>query len=168
MDHIRLHIRLQVHGKWIQSFKNTPKIHLIIPLSAVNNSWTASVTTDQVSLPHKSTFLTHMLITFTLSFVQIARLVRIGNNSRNAFHQQIIYVETASEQQPHWPNVSTRYLKVDSTWKRSFLMLTSLKWCNSSRYNLTRTFTANKIFAVNKVISYSWTLYINPQITRCA
>ena len=151
-----------MHGRWIQSFKNIPKIHLIIPLPAVNNCWTVSVTTDQVSLPHKSTFLTHMLITFPLSFVRIARLVRIGNNSWNALHQETIYIETASEQQPHWPNVSTRYLKVDSTWKRSFLMLTSLKSCNSSRYNLTRTFTANKIFAINKVISYSWKLYINP------
>ena len=70
-----------------------------------------------------------MLKTFTLSFVRIARLVRISNNSRNAFHEETIRVETASEQPPHWPILSPRYLKkVDSTWKLPFPMLTSLKF----------------------------------------
>ena len=54
-------------------------------------------------------------------------LVGIGNNSLNAFHREKIHVETTSEQSPPWPIVSPRYLKVDSTWKLSFPILTSLK-----------------------------------------
>ena len=63
-------------------FKDTPQIHLIIPLSAVTNSRTSSVTNGQVSLPYKSTFLTHMLKTFPLSFIRIAQLVKIDNNTQ--------------------------------------------------------------------------------------
>ena len=96
-------------------FKDTPQIHLIIPLSAVTNSRTSSVTNDQVSLPYKSTFLTHMLKTFPLSFIRIAQLVKIDNNTQNAFQEEEISLETTSEQLPHWPIVSPKYLKVDST-----------------------------------------------------
>ena len=118
------HNRRSAIGMWF--FKDTPQIHLIIPLSAVTNHLTSSVTTGQVSLPYKNTFLTHML-TFPLSFVRIAWFVTIRNNSWNASHEETIRVETASEQLPHWPVVSPRYLMVDSTWKLSFPMLTSLK-----------------------------------------
>ena len=111
----------------MQSFKDTPEIHLIIPLSAVTNHWISSVTTGHVSLPYKSTFLTHMLKEFPLNFVQIARLVRIGNNFRNASNKEKIRVETALGQPPHWVTVSPKYKKVDSTLKLSFPMLTSLK-----------------------------------------
>ena len=111
-------------GTW--SFKDTPQIYLIKTLSKVTNRWTSSVTTGQVSLSYKSTFLTHMLKTFPLSFVRITWLVRIGSNSQNAFHNETIRAETASEQAPHWPIISPRYLKVDSTWKLSFPMLTFL------------------------------------------
>ena len=68
-----------------------------------------------------------MLKNFPLGFVHIALLVRIGNNSWSAFHEETISEESVSEQPPHWPLLSPRYLKVDSTWKLSFLMLTSLK-----------------------------------------
>ena len=101
----------------MRSFKDTPQIHPIIPLSAVTNRRTSSVTTGQISLRYKSAFLTHVLKTSPLSFVRIARPLRIGNSSRNAFHEETIPVETASEQPPHWPVVSPRYLKVDLTWK---------------------------------------------------
>ena len=111
----------------MRSFKDTSQIHLIMPLVAVTNRWTSSVTTGQNSLPYKSIFLINMLKTFPLSFARIARLVRIDNNPRNAFHEETIRVETVSEQPPHWPIKSPRYLKVDSTWKLSFPMLTSLK-----------------------------------------
>ena len=111
-----------------RSFKDTSEIHFIMPLAAVTNRWTSSVTTGQDSLPYKSIFLINMLKTFPLCFAQIARLVRMGNNSRNAFHEETIRIETVSEQPPHWPIISPRYLKVDSTWKLSFPMLTYLKY----------------------------------------
>ena len=63
----------------MQSFKGTPQIHLIIPLSAV----TSSITTGQVWLPYKSTFLVYMLKTFPLSF----RLVRIEVESAEERHK---------------------------------------------------------------------------------
>ena len=88
-----------VVGMW--RFKDTPQIHLI-SLPALNNRWTCSVTIGQVSLPYKQNFLTYMLKTFPLSLGRIARLVGIGNNSRNSFHEETIRVETASEP-PHWP-----------------------------------------------------------------
>ena len=75
---------------WIWSFKDTPQIHLIIPLSPVTNHWISSVTTGQVLLPCKSILLTHMLKMFPLSLVQIAWLGRIGNNSWNAFHEETV------------------------------------------------------------------------------
>ena len=61
-----------------------------------------------------------MLKTFPPSFVWIAWLVRIGNKSGNASHKETICVETALI-------VSPKYLKIDSTRKLSFPMLTSLK-----------------------------------------
>ena len=79
----------------IQSFKDIPQIYLIIPLSALTNRWITSVTTGQVLLPYKSTFLTYVVEPFSL--VQTARLERIFNNSRNVFHDETIPVETASE-----------------------------------------------------------------------
>ena len=63
----------------MQSFKGTPQIHLIIPLSAV----TSSITTGQVWLPYKSTFLVYMLKTFPLSFW----LVRIEVESAEERHK---------------------------------------------------------------------------------
>ena len=65
----------------MQSFKNTPHIHLIVSLSAVTNCWTYSFRTCQVLLPYKSTFLTHMLKKFPQSVVRITCLVRIVSNS---------------------------------------------------------------------------------------
>ena len=116
-------VRRSVIG--MQSFKDTPHIHLIIPLSAVISSRTLSFTTGQVSLPYKSIFLTQILKTFPLSFVWITLLLSIGSYSLNTFHKEKIHVETASKQPPHWPIESPRYLKVDSTWKLSFPMLAS-------------------------------------------
>ena len=112
---------------WIWSFKDTPQIHLIIPLSPLTNHWTSSVTTGQVLLPCQSILLTHMLKMFLLSLVQIAWLERIGNNSWNAFHEERMCIETALEQPRHWLIVSPRYLKGNSTWKLSLSMLTSFK-----------------------------------------
>ena len=43
-----------------------------------------------------------------------------------------------------------------------------LKECNRSRYDRSKIFTAHKSSAVSKVISYSGTLIMNPQITRSA
>ena len=43
-----------------------------------------------------------------------------------------------------------------------------LKGCNSSRYHLSKTLTAHKISVVSKVISCSWTLFMNPQVTQSA
>ena len=68
-----------------------------------------------------------MLQAFPRSFVRIAWLVRIGNNSQNAFHDEVMRIETASEQPTHWPIASPKFLKLDSTWNLSFLMLTSLR-----------------------------------------
>ena len=59
----------------MQSFKDTPQIHLTIPLSTITNCLTSSVLSGQVLLPYKSTF-THMLKTSPVNFVRIARLVR--------------------------------------------------------------------------------------------
>ena len=39
-----------------------------------------------------------------------------------------------------------------------------LKGCNSTRYNLYRTFTAHKISVVSKAISYSRTLIMKPKV----
>ena len=68
-----------------------------------------------------------MLQAFPRSFVRIAWLVRIGNNSQNAFHDEVIRIETASEQPTHWSIASPTFLKLDSTWNLSFLLLTSLR-----------------------------------------
>ena len=43
-----------------------------------------------------------------------------------------------------------------------------LKGCNSSRYHLSETFTAHKIYVVIKVISCSWTFFMNLQVTQSA
>ena len=56
-----------------------------------------------------------MLQAFPRSFVRIAWLVRIGNNSQNAFHDEVIRIETASEQPTHWSIASPTFLKLDST-----------------------------------------------------
>ena len=41
-----------------------------------------------------------------------------------------------------------------------------LKGCNSSRYDLSGTFRAHKVFVVSNTISFAWTLIMKPQITR--
>ena len=99
----------------MRSSRETPQIHLTIPLSAVTNCWASLVTTGQVLLPYKSTCLTLLWKTFPLHFVWIAGLLKMVTNSWNAFHEETIHVETVSEQPLHWPIISPRYLKVDST-----------------------------------------------------
>ena len=121
----------------MRSFNDTPQIHLIIPLSVVTNRWTSSVTTGQVSLPYKSTFITHILKTFP------------DNTCRD-------YVRTTT-------TLANQIIKI---FEGGFLMKTVipnvnfLKGCNNSSYDLIGTFTAHKISVVSKAISYSWTLII--------
>ena len=157
--------RRSVTGMWF--FQDTPQIHLIIPLSAVPNHQTSSVTTDQVLLLYKSTLLTHMLQTFLLGFVWTAWLVRIGKNSWNALYHDTVHVDTAQEQLPDWPIVYPRYLTVNLTGKLSFLMLISLTHAIVAG-TISPEYLWHTTFLVSKVISFSWTLFMNPQITQRA
>ena len=58
--------RRSVIGMW--SFKDTPEIHLIMPLSAVTNCWASSVIIRHVLPPHKSTFL-HTFVDIPATFL---------------------------------------------------------------------------------------------------
>ena len=145
----------------MRSFKDTPQIHLIIPMSVVINRWTSSVTTGQVLIPYTSTFLINMLKPFPLSFVWVAQLERIGNNSWNAFHEETIHVEGCVR------TATTKIFEGGFNMKTAIPDVNFLKGCNSSRYNLTGIFTAHEISVLSK-ISYFQTLTLNPQITRSA
>ena len=106
-----------------------------------------------------------MYKTFLLSFVQISRLVRIGESFRTAFHVETMRgcVRTTTTLINHITNIfeggfSMKTVIPDAKFLKGFKY-------DSSRYDPTSTLKTQKMSVVSKVISYSRTLIMNLQIT---
>ena len=138
----------------IQSFKNTPQIHLIKPLSAVTNCWIFSVKLARSHYHTKYFCYTHVEdipSKFCLDCM-------VGENREQVW-----------ECFPQGDNMCgdcidciTKIFEGGFNMKTVIPNVNFLKGCNSRKYNLTGTFT------LHKVISYFWTLIMDQQILQSA
>ena len=151
---------------WMRSFKDTPQIHFIIPLSAVtsllnvfSNNWPGlTAIQKQFSYAHVEDIPSKFCSDCTIGEerTQLSKCFPRGDNSCKDC------VRTTTTLARHITNIIEGGFDI-----KSFILdVNFLKGCNSRRYKLSRTFTARKISIVSKAISFSWAIIMNPQITR--